>query len=143
VEDFLGPSKTDPQDPLQSSAPVIPGSDEYLPAPGDEGGGVCLPPEGSCPTNSCQLSVVSGKRKRVCGIDRAAVFGRPSGTQVRYVVPDQAINCRVCLASWFLGVSLAGAPSGPHAIKRKTQAKPGLSYLGPSGRKTGAKQLPG
>ena len=37
MEDFLGPSKTDPQDPLQSSAPVIPGSDEYLPAPGDEG----------------------------------------------------------------------------------------------------------
>jgi hypothetical protein len=35
---------------------------------------------------------------------------------------------------------LAGAPSGPRAKKRKTQAKawlkPGLNYLGPSGRKT-------
>ena len=44
--------------------------------------------------------------------------------------------------SW---ASLQEAHSGPRAIKRETQAKawlkPGLCYLGPSGRKTGAKQI--
>ena len=36
-------------------------------------------------------------------------------------------------SAWFLGVSLAGVPSGPRAIKRKTQAKAWAKLTWPFG----------
>src|SRR5580704_5899641 len=44
-------------------------------------------------------------------------------------------------ASFLVPGHPAGALSGPHAMKRKTQAKAWLNYLGTLGRKTGAKQI--